>query len=115
MDIVPGQEVPIIAGIQGGFHVWGGFKGKGFDDLDVRIEYQLFLAEREYASADYLEFELPKNSRGEFEYAGVSVIYFDNDDVELTSGSEMLLKLILTTRDGITLRDEVLVRPICCE
>ena len=114
-ELSSGQEVPIIAGIQGGFHVWGGFVGRGFDDLDVRIVYSLDLGGMPYAAADYTEFELPRNSRSEFEYAGVSVIYFQNDDVEVTSGQEMTLKLAVITRDGFTLRDEQQLIPICCE
>ena len=113
--LTEGQEVPIIAGIQGGFHVWGGFIGKGFDDLDVRIIYTLELNGEPLASADYLEFELPKNNRGEFEYAGVSVIYFNNEDVEITSGYEMVLKLRVETQDGLHLSDEQTLVPRCCE
>ena len=114
-ELESGQEVPIIAGIQGGFHVWGGFIGQGFDDVDVRILYTLDLEGMPYAAADYFEFDLPKNSRSEFEYAGVSVIYFDNDDVDLTTGLEMTLKVEVITRDGVTLQDERQLIPICCE
>jgi hypothetical protein len=110
-----GQEVPIIAGIQGGFHVWGGFIGAGFDDTDVRIVYSLELEGIPLATADYIEFELPKNHRGEFEYAGVSVIYFENDDVERTSGLEMTLKLSVETLSGQRLIDHQTLLPRCCE
>ena len=114
-ELVTGQEVPIIAGIQGGFHVWGGFVGRGFDDIDVRIVYSLDLDGTPFAAADYFEFDLPRNSRSEFEYAGVSVIYFNNDDVERTTGQEMTLKVEVMTRDGMTLQDEQRLIPICCE
>lgn len=110
-----GQEVPIIAGIQGGFHVWGGFIGAGFNDADVRVLYSLELDGEVIASADYTEFELPKNSRDEFEYAGVSVIYFRNEDVEPSSGKEMTLKLEVITLDGLSLNDEAQLTPVCCE
>ncbi|MAD61591.1 MAG: hypothetical protein CMH49_08820 [Myxococcales bacterium] len=110
-----GQDVPIIAGIQGGFHVWGAFLGEGFDDIDLRVMYSMELDGEVLARADYTEFELPKNSRGEFEYAGVSVIYFENDDVERTSGEEFLLKLRIETRDGMSLEDQIVLRPQCCE
>ena len=110
-----GQDVPIIAGIQGGFHVWGAFLGEGFDDIDIRVIYSMELEGEALARADYTEFELPKNSKGEFEYAGVSVIYFENDDVERTSGEDFLLKLRIETRDGFSLEDQIVLRPQCCE
>ena len=110
-----GQDVPIIAGIQGGFHVWGAFLGEGFDDIDIRVIYSMELEGEALARADYTEFELPKNSKGEFEYAGVSVIYFENDDVERTSGENFLLKLRIETRDGFSLEDQIVLRPQCCE
>lgn len=111
----PRQEVPIIAGIQGGFHVWGAFIGEGFDDIDVRVIYTMLLNGEVLAQADYTEFELPENSRGQFEYAGVSVIYHSNDDVEPTSGQEFLLKLRVESRDGQSFEDEIQIRPQCCE
>ena len=114
-ELSEGQEVPIIAGIQGGFHVWGGFVGAGFNDLDVRIIYTLELSGETLAKADYTEFELPQNSTGDFEYAGVSVIYFRNEDVDPTSGREMTLKLEVITQDGLILRDEKRLIPLCCE
>ena len=109
------QDVPIIAGIQGGFHVWGAFLGKGFDDVDIRILYSMELNGEVLAKADYTEFELPKNSKGEFEYAGVAVIYFENDDVERTSGEEFILKLRIETQNGLSLEDQITLRPQCCE
>ena len=110
-----GQDVPIIAGIQGGFHVWGGFIGVGFNDVDIRVIYSLVLEGKVMATADYTEFELPKNNRGEFEYAGVSVIYFRNEDVETTSGQLMTLKLRVETQEGAILTDEQTLVPRCCE
>ena len=110
-----GQDVPIIAGIQGGFHVWGAFLGEGFNDVDIRVLYSMELNGEVFARADYTEFELPKNSKGEFEYAGVAVIYFENDDVERTSGEEFILKLRIETQDGLSLEDQITLRPQCCE
>ena len=110
-----GQVVPIIAGIQGGFHVWGAFIGEGFNDLDVRVIYSMELNGEVLARADYTEFELPKNSEREFEYAGVAVIYNDNDDVERTSDQEFVLKLRVETQDGLSLEDQIRLRPHCCE
>jgi hypothetical protein len=43
------------------------------------------------------------------------VIYFENDDVDVTSGREMLLKVAVITRDGQMFFDERPLVPICCE
>ena len=113
-ELSSGAEVPIIAGIQGGFHVWGAFRGGLFDDQEVNILFELYLDGELIANADYFEFNLSRNNRGDFEYTGVSVIYFDNDRVEPSSGAEMTLTLTLTTRDDERLSDEIRLTPICC-
>ena len=113
-ELSSGAEVPIIAGIQGGFHVWGAFRGGLFDDQEITILFELYLNGELIANADYFEFNLSRNNRGDFEYTGVSVIYFDNDRVEPSSGSEMTLTLTVTTRQGERLSDEIRLTPICC-
>ena len=107
--------MPIIKGIQGGYHVWGAFTGRGFDDQDVRIQFALSLEGEVIADADYVELELPRGRAGDFDYAGVAVIYYENERVEPSSGRQMSLALTVTTRDGLTLTDEVTLRPVCCE
>ena len=110
-----GQRVPIIAGIQGGFHVWGAFQGGGFVGENVNVLFKLYLGGRHLAEADYFEYFLPVNADGQFEYTGVSVIYFENDDVEPTSGQQMRLTLEVKTEEGLMLNDEMEIIPICCE
>lgn len=111
----PGQEVPIIQGPQGGFHVWGGFRGRGFPDEDVRILFELELQGEVIATADYTEFELPTESSGLYTYAGVSVIYLENERVEPSSGNEMTLRARVIAKDGQELIDQTTLVPICCE
>lgn len=110
-----GEEIPIIAGPQGGFHVWGGFHGEGFDDSDVRIRFELELDGETYARADYTEFGLPPGPAGGFDYAAVAVVYDQNSDVQVTTGQVMTLRLTIEARDGQGLDDEVEVVPVCCE
>lgn len=110
-----GQEVPIIQGPQGGFHVWGGFRGRGFPDDDVRIRFALDLEGETIATADYTEFELPTDSTGLYTYAAVAVIYLENERVEPSSGKRMTLRTTVEASDGQSLSDEIDVTPICCE
>jgi hypothetical protein len=114
-SLEPSQRVPIIAGIQGGFHVWGAFRAGGFLGENVTVLFKLYLEEQYLAEANYFEYFLPINSDGLLEYTGVSVIYFNNDDVDPTSGQEMRLILEVTNEEGITLNDEITIIPECCE
>ena len=109
------QRVPIIAGIQGGFHVWGAFQAGGFLGENVNVLFNLYLGDRHLAQADYFEYFLPENSDGTFEYTGVSVIYFQNEDVEPTSGQTMRLTLEVKNEEGVLLTDELEVIPECCQ
>ena len=113
--VTDGQEVPIIKGIQGGYHVWGSFKGRGFTGTDISLLFELSLEGEIIANADYFEYELPVDRSGDYLYSGVSVIYFENERVMPSSGREMSLALTVTTSDGEVLTDEVALRPICCE
>ena len=113
--VTDGQQVPIIKGIQGGYHVWGSFKGRGFTGIDISLLFELYLEGEVIANADYFEYELPVDRSGDYLYSGVSVIYFENERVEPSSGHEMTLTLTVTTSDEQILTDEVTLRPICCE
>lgn len=113
--IMNGQEVPIIEGIQGGYHVWGALRGRGFTATDISLLFELSLNGEVIASADYFEYELPIDRSGDYVYPGVSVIYFENERVGPSSGQEMTLHLTLSTSDGETLTDQVSLRPVCCE
>lgn len=114
----PGQQVPIIMGIQGGYHVWGGIRGGGFDDSDVRLRFQLDLDGATIARADYAEFGLPPDRRDPSlrAYPGVAVIYDDNDRVQPTSGRTMTLRVeVRSNADGQVMTDETEVVPVCCQ
>lgn len=113
-----GQEVPIIAGIQGGFHVWGGFRGGGFDDSDVELRFWLTLDGQTIARANYSEFGLPtdRSDPTVFDYGGVAVVYESNDMVQRTSGEAMVLNVEVTSlADRQVMSDSIAVVPLCCE
>jgi len=110
-----GQTVPIIEGIQGGYHVWGALKGRGFLDSDISLLFELSLDGEVIAEADYFEFELPVDRAGDYVYPGVAVIYYENERVGPSSGQEMTLSLTVNTSDGQSFSDEIRLRPICCE
>lgn len=114
-SVTEGEEVPIIMGIQGGYHVWGALKGYGFTGTDISLLFELSLEGEIIANADYFEYELPIDRNGDYVYTGVAVIYFENERVEPSSGHEMNLHLTVTTSDGMILEDEITLRPICCE
>jgi len=110
-----GQVVPIIEGIQGGYHVWGALKGRGFLDSDISLLFTLSLDGEVIAEADYFEFELPVDRAGDYVYPGVAVIYYENERVGPSSGREMTLSLTINTSDGQSFSDEIKLRPVCCE
>lgn len=109
-----GDEMPIIMGIQGGFHVWGGFRGDGFPPDDVLIDFTLQLDGQELAAAHYVDIVKPGRD-GAYDYAGVAVVYAENDDVEATSGQTMVLDVRVRATDGTTLTDSREVVPVCCD
>jgi len=110
-----GQEVPVIAGIQGGFHVWGGLRGGGFTGTEAVLDFELHLGDQRLAWAEYTEPQLPKGSDGAFDYAGVAVVYARNDDVEPTSGRSMRLSVRVRDAEGVDLTDAVELVPVCCQ
>lgn len=112
--ITPGQVVPIIQGIQGGYHVWGAFRGGGFDSTDLRIDFELRQGDTVVANARYTEPELDGDAEGVFDYATVAVIFIDNAEVGPSSGETLTLALELTTQGGVTLTDQTTVVPDCC-
>ncbi len=110
----PGQEVPIIEGIQGGFHVWGAVRGDGFGATDVTIDFELHLDGRLVAEAHYEEPEFPRGDDGLYDYPAVAVIYTENAEVRRSTGSTMELSVVVTS-GGDRLEDSVQIVPVCCE
>ena len=108
------QIIPVIQGIQGGYHVWGAIRGDGFPDQDVIVDLTLSIDDHIYAQAHYTEPLFPRGADGLYDYPAVAVIFDSNDDVAPTNGLPMLLRAEVTPRDGMTLFDERVVIPDCC-
>lgn len=110
--------VPIIEGIQGGFHVWGGFAASGLDPEDVSIEFIIARDGERLGGANYRDSLAERVELDQLEaygYGGVAVIF--NADIDPFDVSGQTLELSLTVRDrlGTTLRDSTSVRVLCCE
>lgn len=113
--LTEGQQIPIIQGIQGGFHVWGGFRAAGFSDANLSINFTLTHNSSKVADAQYTEPSVPRNAAGEYEYAQVAVVFFDNDDTERLSGEDMVLSAEVTTEAGERYGASITVVPVCCQ
>lgn len=119
-----GQEVPIIEGIQGGFHIWGGFLIRGVDPDDLSIDFTAELDGEVVASARYqddlyLAFDpeaWPAFADGawDYAYAAVAVIFDDAIDPDAISGSRLSFDVTVTDRNGVTVADSTEVVAICC-
>ena len=110
-----GQRIPIIQGIQGGYHVWGGLRAAGFEDAEVRIRFALHRGDELLAQADYIEPTLPVAADGTYTYGGVAVVFVDNALVDPASGQTLRLSAEVEATDGTRLGDAVEVVPVCCE
>lgn len=109
-----GQRIPIVQGIQGGYHVWGALRGGGFSDQNVQLLFRLHDGQRILAGADLLESALPLGPDGHFTYAGAFVI-FSSLDVEALSGQPLTLEAQIRAADGTRLSSAIEVVPVCCE
>ena len=108
------QEVPIIAGIQGGFHIWGALRGQGFDASEVRILFELEQDGAVVGAADYVDF-IPLGEDGvTYEYPAVAVV-FDEPNPNLYDRNPTVMRVQLTDAQGQVLTDEIALDPVCCE
>ena len=111
--LTEGQEIPIVQGPQGGYHVWGGLQGFNFEPDNAEISYLLIIDGETVADALYYD-DIPR-VRDRYEYSRVAVVLFDEIDPESVSGQTATLALRLRTADGEELTDQIDVVPICCE
>lgn len=111
-------ELPIIEGIQGGYHVWGGFIASGIDPDDLLIDFQLLLDGELVAVASYvddLRDTVVVEGVERYAYAGVAVVFANEVDPLAVSGSTFTFSVALTDAQGQTLTDSTDIRAVCCE
>ena len=111
--LTAGQEVPITQGPQGGFHVWGGFAGDGFDPSNAEISYVLVIDDQVVATATIFD-TIPRVGE-RYEYSRVTVILRGDVIPEEISGQTATLAVRVRTDDDQELTDQIEVVPTCCE
>lgn len=112
VPVQDGQDLPIIQGIQGGFHLWGGFRADGLATRGLTIEFDIDFDGESVGAATYVDDLVGEQTP--FDYGGVAVIFFNNDLPEEVTGKPVTLSVTLTDTDGITVSDSVEVVPQCC-
>ena len=110
VPLIPGDEVDIIYGIQGGYHVWGGFEVSGILPDDVLFDFYLESGGEVVAEAHYID--SLEQVGVNYQYGGVAVILTPTP--ESVSGDVAILRVELSDSRGTVLSDEVEIIPICC-
>ena len=111
--LTAGQQMPITQGPQGGFHVWGGFAGDGFDPSNAEISYVLVVDDQVVATATIFD-TIPRVG-DQYEYSRVTVILRGDVFPEDISGQTATLAVRVRTDDDQELTDQIEVVPTCCE
>jgi hypothetical protein len=109
-----GQTVPIIEGIQGGHHIWGGFRGDGFNPEDIEIAYALTMDGMAVGGVTYVDY-VERGASGFYEYSAVSVFIDDETDPLLLDGVTLRMSMRITDVDGLVLEDDIELVAACCE
>lgn len=104
--------MPIIQGIQGGYHLWGGFRAGGLARDDLQISFDIEWHGDSIGAAHYID-DLVGDGPP-FEYGGVAVIFENNDLPEEVTGQPVTLSVTLTDGAGRTVADSIEVIPRCC-
>ena len=113
--VIPFQDAAMAQGIQGGFHVWGGFRGGGFDPIQASFEATLTTDDEERVGAVYLLRDVETNDEGILEAAGITVFLVPSVIPELEEGSVWEYCGTLLSADGFTDTQCVPITARCCE
>jgi len=106
--------VRIAEGIQGGFHVWGGFEGRGMDESDVESSWQMTNADGDLVGGGFFVSDM-RPYEGRLAAAGLTVFIALEVDVETLDDVPHELCVDVTMADGTTASDCATVRPSCCD
>ena len=105
--------MPIIRGMQGGYHVYGGFEVSGISPGDVTIDFEILLDGESIAVAAYQD--VLQGDGPTYRYAGVAVILYDNVEPDDVSERTVEMTVRVEDRRGVVLEDSITLVPICCE
>jgi hypothetical protein len=111
----PCQRVPIVIGIQGGYHVWGAFRAGGFDGTGrlFEIAFSLVEAGQVVAQADYRDGIALQD--GAYEYDSVLVRLVGDLVPEDVAERPATLVVHLFEAGVVDLDDSVDIVPVCCQ
>lgn len=107
--LVDDQELEVEPGIQGGFHVWGGFTCGGLHPEDLQLRFSLLDEGRPVGGSEYPD-DVRRGPSGHLEYGGVTVFIFNDVRPETLEGRRLELRLELVDRCGRTAGDSRFVR-----
>jgi hypothetical protein len=103
--LADGDTVPIIHGIQGGYHVWGAVRARGVDPSGLRLRFTVWLTDGTdpvTTRTDRVDLD------GSGVHAGTAVFL---PDPTVVRDHDCRLRVDITDVDGRTAGDERVVRP----
>ncbi len=110
-----GQEVDLVNGVQGGWHVWGSVRVTGMDWRDLLLEFTVaepggsLLSEPSRTQAELSCCEGDEECEGLGEIVGFPVLV---DEPALAAGRNLTLRVVATDPDGLTATASRTVTPI---
>lgn len=115
--------LPIIAGPQGGYHVWGAFTASGLAPKDASIDFTLTVDGAEVAGVEFrddIDYVIAEGSAEGapvvYEYFPVTVIFrVEHDVVESYFDQPATLSVTVVDTCGTTVSDSADVTISCCE
>lgn len=118
--LTPCQEVPLVFGIQGGHHIWGGLQTGGFTpDEYMWMEYSLWFEDREIGSAFYIDELYQVDDRWEYSRVAVEVnpiLARDEGLLDEIDGQPVRLDLrLFDEEETYELLDSIWIVPVCCQ
>lgn len=115
--------LPIFAGPQGGYHVWGAFTASGLAPKDASIHFELTVDGAEVAGVEFrddIDYVIAEGSAegapAVYEYFPVTVIFrVEHDIIESYFDQPATLSVTVVDACGTTVSDSAEVTISCCE
>jgi hypothetical protein len=104
-----GQDIPLIHGPQGGYHVWVGLRMRDMNPNGMRLDTAVELADTATPVGRplFFRFTMFRGESGEFEYAGLPE-QLEPAEVE---GRAIRIEVVATDRGGRTATDAMIAIP----